>query len=96
MAAKDVTSIEVDGITVEIDQAYVRSWPGLDAAARMQDESLTQTERFVATVRYYSGVCPNINDVLAALREARPDEEVTGSDVMEFVARAIRESTPKN
>ena len=85
-----------EGIDVTLDVTYARSWEGLAEAARMQSGDLSTGERFLATIGYYGHVCPNIDDVVAALRAARPGEEVTGSDVIQFVASAFREATPKN
>jgi len=95
-AAHDVATIEHEGIAVQLDRTYVRSWPGLVAAADMQRQDLTMAQRFVAQITYYRGACPNIDEVTAALVAARPGEEVTGNDVMAFVAEAVRGDTPKN
>lgn len=95
-APHEVVTKVHEGIEVKIDRTYVRSWPGLVAAADMQRKDLDMADRFVAQIRYYQGACPNIDEVTAALAAARPDEEVSGSDVMEFVAAAVRGDTPKN
>lgn len=92
----EVVSREHDGIVVQIDRTYARSWEGLVAAADMVRGDLDMTQRFVAQIRYYKGACPNIDEVTAALQAARPDEEVSGADVMAFVAEAVRADTPKN
>jgi len=94
--AHEVHRIERDGVAIDIDRTWVRSWDGLDAAAAMQDESMTVSERFLATVDYYRHACPNVRDVEAALRARSDGAEVTGADVMAFIGAAIREDTPKN
>lgn len=95
-APHEVVTKVHEGIEVKIDRTYVRSWPGLVAAADMQRKDLAMAERFVAQIRYYQGACPNIDEVTAALAEARPGQEVSGSDVMEFISAAVRSDTPKN
>lgn len=85
-----------DGVEVTLDMTYARSWDGVRAAARMRSTELTETDRFLATIGYYERVCPNIDEVARALQEARPGEEVTGNDVMAFVAGAVKKGTPKN
>lgn len=94
--AHELVTRERDGVEVTLDLTYARSWDGIAAAARMKAGDLPEADRFLATVDYYERVCPNIGDVAAALQAARHDAEVTGNDVMMFVALAIREGTPKN
>lgn len=95
VAAQDVVTIEREGIPVEVDLSYMRSWEGIVRAADMQSPRLDEMQRFVAVVDYYQGACPNIDEVDGALRE-RGGGTVTANDVMEFVGAAIREATPKN
>ena len=95
-AEHEVATITHEGIDVLIDRTYVRSWEGLVAAADMQRTDLTQAQRYVAQIGYYRGACPNMGEVVAALKAARPGEEVTGNDAMAFVAEAVRADTPKN
>lgn len=95
-APRDVVTKVHEGIEVQIDRTYVRSWPGLVAAADMQRKDLEMAQRFLAQISYYQGACPNIDEVTASLIAARPGEEVSGNDVMEFIAAAVREDTPKN
>lgn len=94
--AHELATRELEGVEVTLDLTYARSWDGIAAAARMRAGDLPEADRFLATVDYYERVCPNIGEVAAALQAARPDAEVTGNDVMSFVALAIREGTPKN
>lgn len=90
-----VVTVERDGIDVEVDVAFARTWKGVVLAADMQSERLGETQRFVAMVEYYRCICPNIDDVDAALSE-RNGGAVEVGDLMQFVAEAVREATPKN
>jgi hypothetical protein len=92
---QDVVTVEREGIAVEVDLSYMRSWEGIVRAADMQSERLDEMQRFVAVVEYYRGACPNIDEVDGALRE-RNGGSITANDVMEFVGAAIKEATPKN
>ncbi len=95
MADHEIVTREVDGISVEIDLTYLRSWEGISDAARMGNDKASEVERFVSMGRYYQGACPNVDDVAAQLSE-QSDEEVAATDVMYFLARAIKDATPKN
>lgn len=90
-----VVTVKRDGINVDIDLAYMRSWEGLVVAADMQSSRLDDGAKFLATVEYYRTACPNIDEVNAALKAATKDE-VTAADVIAFVAECVKEATPKN
>ncbi|MBQ9003118.1 MAG: hypothetical protein IJ087_14805 [Eggerthellaceae bacterium] len=90
-AGADVMEVEQDGIAVQVDMTYLRSWPGIRQAARMQSPDRDEAERLVAMVAYYERAIPNIDDVSDALGESAPANEVLG-----FLARAVRSATPKN
>ena len=90
-----VATIERDGISVEVDLGFMRSWKGVVLAADMQSSRLDDAARLSVTVSYYREVCPNIDDVDEALRAAS-DGPVEAGDVMQFVAECVREATPKN
>lgn len=94
-ASRGVVTIERDGIAVQVDVSYMRSWPGIVRAADMQSERLGDTERMLAMVDYYRHACPNIDEVDEAMRAAS-DDDVTANDVMVLVSQAVAEATPKN
>lgn len=90
--AKDheISTCVKDGIEVQVDLTWCRSWPGIDAAAAMGDKKASDAERLLATGNYYRHACPNIDEVSEALDAAR-EGEVTANDVMQFVAAAVGE-----
>lgn len=88
-------AVERDGIEVDVDLAFARTWQGVVLAADMQSERLGEAQRFVAMVDYYRHICPNIDDVDAALSD-REGAPVEVGELMQFVAEAVREATPKN
>lgn len=96
MASKQQTvTVERDGINVEVDLSFMRSWRGIALASDMQSDRLDDVGKLSAMVEYYRGACPNIGDVDDALCE-KAGEHVPADEVMKFVAEAVREATPKN
>lgn len=94
MAAADeaaVKAVEIDGVEVEVDLVYMRSWAGVRQAALTQSSELNEGQRMAAMVEYYEHAVPNIDDVAAAVGESAPLDAVVA-----VVNRAIREATPKN
>ena len=99
-AGRDVARFERDGIEVEADRTYMRSWPGVQAVSRLRDEGMAEGERFLLLADYCSAACPNIDDVAAELErrasEEEPPREVTAADVMAFAFGVLNDNTPKN
>ena len=99
MADSNITVAEVDGIEVEVDLSYISSWPGMLDVAAMQDETLSQSERGIASLSFYSHTCPSSRKVYAQLREMADDDESpteTTSRMMGVLARAVAKVSPKN
>ena len=91
MAAKSpVKAVEVDGIEVQVDTAYVQSWDGMRKAARMASSERTDEEKGVAVFEYYERAIANLDDVSEAVA-GKPADEVMG-----LLSRAVMEATPKN
>ena len=90
--APDVKTVEVDGVRVQVNMSYVRSWEGVMQAKRMQDTSKSEQDRFWAMVEYYDRVCPNASEVAGALG----GESVDVSAVFAAINRAVKAATPKN
>ena len=85
-----VKAVEVDGIEVQVDTAYVQSWDGMRKAARMASSERTDEEKGVAVFEYYERAIPNLDDVSEAMA-GKPADEVMG-----LLSRAVMEATPKN
>lgn len=97
--AGNIATAEVDGIEVEVDLSYVLSWPGMLDVAAMQDESLPQSERGMASVSFYDHTCPNSRKVYAQLRERAAEGETpaeTTARMMGVLAQAVAKVAPKN
>ena len=90
--APDVKTVDVDGVAVQVNMSYVRSWDGVMQARRMQDDSRSADEKFWAMVEYYDHVCPNAADVAVALGGELAD---VGA-VFGAINRAVKAATPKN
>ena len=84
------TQVEVGGIAVAVDMAYVRSWAGVMQAKKMASTELPETERFLAMVEYYEHVVANIDEVTEAAGERPADE------VFALLSEAVKAATPKN
>ena len=85
-----VTAVEVDGVGIEVDMAYIRSWAGVVQAGRMASSQLSDTDRFLAMVGYYESAIANIDEVTEAVG-GRPADEVFA-----LLSEAVKEATPKN
>ena len=92
----EIATLTFQGVDVQVNRTYARSWDGIYAASRMGSTQLSPSDRFFATIDYFSHACPNASEVAAALAEARPGTEVTGNDVLEFLSEAIKKGVPKN
>lgn len=88
----EVAVVVHDGIEVQIDLSYIKSWPGVKLAASMASPKRSETERFLAMVEYYELAVPNVDEVSEALGGTSVD---VGS-VLEFLSAAVKEATPKN
>ena len=86
----EVVEVEVGGRTVQVDLSYARSWAGVRQAAKMASSQLPDSDRFVALLEYYEAVVPNIDEVTQDMAD---DDANT---VIEMLAAAVKEATPKN
>lgn len=87
---KQAAQVTVDGIAVEVDLAYIRSWDGIRMAAHMQDAGRDDAERLADMIAYYEGAVSNIDDVSEQMRGRAAE------DVVALLGRAVQEATPKN
>lgn len=84
-----IVTVEKDGIEVQVDTSYAKTWEGVHAMKRMRDTSLSEADRFFEVVDYYDHVVANADEVAAKL----------GGDanaIYEFLGEAVQEATPKN
>ena len=85
-----IVTVERDGITVQVDTFYAKTWEGVHHLKRMRDTSLSNDERFFAMVDYYDKVVVNADEVAEALGG------VDVNVIYEFMGEAVKEATPKN
>ena len=88
----EVVTVELDGIEVQVDFSYIKSWPGVKLAASMASASKSETDKFLAMVEYYELAVPNVD----AVAEALGGTSVDAGAVFEFLSAAVSEATPKN
>lgn len=98
MAAKKPTAnvVEVDGIQVEINSDYLKSWDGVMKAVEMQrlaeDENATEADKLMALLEYYSNAIANID----AIKDALGGGNVPVDAVFSVASKALSESSEKN
>ncbi len=90
-AAADLVEIVRDGITVQVDAGYMKSWQGIRQAARMSSSQASDLEKLAAVVEYYERAVPNVDDVALQLGEG-----ASARDVLGFLRAAVEEAMPKN
>lgn len=88
--AEGVVAVDVDGTRVEVDMGYIRSWAGVVQAGRMASTQMSDGERFLAMVDYYTSAIANVEEVTEAVGERPADE------VFAMLSDAVKEATPKN
>lgn len=90
MAEESIRKVEVNGIEVEVDTAYMQSWRGVKLAARMQAGDRTEAEKLTDIIAYYEAIVPNLPDI----EEAMPD--APAAEMVELLAEAVGKAVPKN
>lgn len=93
---KDIRTVEVEGITVEIDVSYAKSWPGLILASRLRADDIETGEKAMAMVEYYDRACPNIKSVWQALDTDDADVEDVNMRIAQLVSEAVKIAAGKN
>ena len=86
----DNVTVDVDGLSVDVDLAYTRSWAGVRQAARMVSSQLDDTAKFVAMVEYYESAIANMDEVTEAIGSSEADK------AFQVFADAVKKATPKN
>lgn len=95
-ARKPVNAIDVDGVRIVINSAYLKSWDGVKQAVEMQrleaDEEATNEEKFLAVFDYYNNAIENLDDVV----ESMGGGSVPFEQVFTVCAKALAGSSEKN
>ena len=95
-ARKPVNAIDVDGVRIVINSAYLKSWDGVKQAVEMQrleaDEEATNEEKFMAVFDYYNNAIANMDEVVESLGGGTPPRE----DVFTVCSKALAGSSEKN
>ena len=93
---KNVTKIDVDGVTVEIDNGFTESWDGLLLAAEMQrlgnDEEASEGAKMGAVIEYYRRSITNLDEVVEALGGGG----IPAAKVFDTLGVAIQKASAKN
>lgn len=93
-AAKDnadgIVTVELEGVEVQVDTSYTRTWEGVHHLRRMRDTSLSDDDRFFEVVDYYDRVVVNADEVAEKLGG------VDANAIYDFMGKAVREAAPKN
>lgn len=93
---KNVTSVDVDGVSVQIDNSFTESWDGLMLAAEMQrldkDSEASEGVKMAAVIEYYTRSITNLDEVVAALGGGG----VPAAKVFETLGVAIQKASSKN
>lgn len=93
---KNVTRVDVEGVSVEIDNSFTESWDGLMLAAEMQrldkDSEASEGVKMAAVIEYYTRSITNLDEVVAALGGGG----VPAATVFETLGVAIQKASSKN
>ena len=98
MAAKKPTmkTIEVDGVSVQIDSSFLESWDGVMLAVEMQrlanDKTASEGAKMAAVVEYYQQAIPNLNEIIEALGGG----SVSAGVVFDTLGKALEKASEKN
>lgn len=89
-------AVEVDGIAVKVNTAYLKSWDGVRQAVEMQrlgkDEEAGNDEKFMAVFDYYSNAIENMDEIVEALGGGNTPID----EVFTVAAKALAISSAKN
>ena len=95
-ARKPQNVVEIDGVKIKVNSAYLKSWDGVRQAVEMQrlaaDEEATNEEKFMAVFDYYNNAIENMDEVVDALGGGSTPIE----DVFTIAAKALADSSAKN
>lgn len=85
----DIQTVEIDGITVEVNSSYFTSWGGVRQAAEImrvsKDENATDMEKVGVMLPYFEHAVANFADVL----EAMGGDDANVADVIQLINEAI-------
>lgn len=86
----------IDGVNIEIDTDFLKSWDGVLMAANMQrisnDEAISDGEKLLAVLEYYRRAVTNFDEVVENLGGG----SAPASTVFETITKAFNASTAKN
>lgn len=95
-ARKPSNVVEIDGVKIKVNSAYLKSWDGVKQAVEMQrlatDEEAGNDEKFLAVFDYYSKAIENLDGVVDALGGGSTPIE----DVFAICSKALSISSVKN
>jgi hypothetical protein len=95
-ARKPQNVVEIDGVKIKVDSAYLKSWDGVRQAVEMQrlasDEEAGNDEKFLAVFNYYNKAIENLEEVVEALGGGSTPIE----DVFAICSKALSISSAKN
>lgn len=84
-----VQTVEIDGITVEVNSSYFTSWGGVLQGAEImrvsKDENATDIEKVGAMLPYFEHAVANFADVL----EAMGGDDADAAEVIQVINEAI-------
>lgn len=95
-ARKPSNTVEIDGVKIKVNSAYLKSWDGVRQAVEMQrlaaDEEASNEEKFMAVFDYYNNAIENLEEVVDALGGGSTPIE----DVFAICSKALAGSSAKN
>lgn len=95
-ARKPSNTVEIDGVKIKVNSAYLKSWDGVRQAVEMQrlaaDDEASNEEKFMAVFDYYNNAIENMGEVVDALGGGSTPIE----DVFAIAAKALAGSSAKN
>ena len=96
--AEEVVKVDVDGIAVDVDVAYARSWKAIKCLSRAHDTTRSTGERALYMVEYCDHACPNSDEVFDEVaRRALADG---GGDphalIVQTIQKAVAIAASKN
>lgn len=95
-ARKPSNTVEIDGVKIKVNSAYLKSWDGVRQAVEMQrlaaDDEASNEEKFMAVFDYYNNAIENLEEVVDALGGGSTPIE----DVFAICSKALAGSSAKN
>jgi len=95
-ARKPSNTVEIDGVKIKVDSAYLKSWDGVRQAVEMQrlaaDDEASNEDKFMAVFDYYNNAIENMDEVVDALGGGSTPIE----DVFAICSKALSISSEKN